>query len=397
MKNRAIKLIAAILGWQVRRLYKKGNFIVIAIAGSVGKTSTKFAVASILSQKYRVRYQEGNYNHLVSVPLVFFGHLMPNPFNPIAWLAIFFKNEKQLLNKYPWDVVVVEVGTDGPGQIKDLNSYLQADIGILTAIAPEHMEFFDSLDAVAKEETSLAEFSRELLVNKELCDSKYLKNIKIPIEFYSSEDAAGYVRSQLPLPQLFSVAVAVKIARRLGVTEKQIKHGVPNIKPVNGRARRLEGVNGSTIIDDTYNASPRSMVMALDILYAEDAPQKIAILGSMNELGLRSPDAHREIGQLCDPKQIDLVVTIGADANRFLAQEAKARGCEVVSFTNPVEAGQFVKTKLKKGALVLAKGSQNGVFAEEAVKVLLRSKNDQTKLVRQGKKWLKTKRKQSAT
>jgi UDP-N-acetylmuramoyl-tripeptide--D-alanyl-D-alanine ligase len=157
--------------------------------------------------------------------------------------------------------------------------------------------------------------------------------------------------------------------------------------------RRLAGVNGSIIIDDTYNASPEAVKLALSSLYQMDSPQKIAVLGNMNELGASSEEEHRKIGEYCDPKQLSLVLTLGTDANKYLAEAAETKGCKVVTFDNPYTIGDYLKSIVKPGAIVLAKGSQNGVFAEEAVKLLLANPKDQSKLVRQSPQWLKIKTK----
>ena len=156
----------------------------------------------------------------------------------------------------------------------------------------------------------------------------------------------------------------------------------------------LNGINSSTIIDDTYNSSPSAVVAGLDVLYGMKANQRIAILGTMNELGKFSDKSHEEIGKYCDPKKLDLVVTIGVPAEKFTAKFAKKNGCEVYSFVSPFEAGDFVRTKMKKGAVIFAKGSQNRVFTEESLKVLLDKPQDVKKLVRQSKYWLDIKEKQ---
>jgi UDP-N-acetylmuramoyl-tripeptide--D-alanyl-D-alanine ligase len=156
----------------------------------------------------------------------------------------------------------------------------------------------------------------------------------------------------------------------------------------------LPGIKNSTLIDDTYNASPVAAKAALDVLYAGQAPQRIAILGSMNELGGYSPEAHREVGDYCDPSKLNLVVTIGKDANQYLAPAAAVRGCQVATFINPYKAGNYVGEQLQEGAVVLAKGSQNRVFAEEALKVLLANAGDADKLVRQSPYWRSVKAKQ---
>lgn len=419
MKAVAKNIVATILGWQVRRLRAKNDFKVVAVAGSIGKTSTKFAVANVLKGGLRVKYQQGNYNDLVSVPLIFFGQNLPGLYNPFAWARVFWRNEKVLKQKYNYDVVVVELGTDAPGQIKSFSKYLKADLGILTSIVPEHMMFFADIDAVAKEELSLAGFSSALLINKDLVSPDYLGGLPTPVTFYSTRQSADYYLSNanfsaehcsfdvyrgnekllsakhelISEPQLYSVLAAVSSADIFGLSSVQIKAGLAKIHPVSGRMQRLRGVNGSTIIDDTYNASPDATKAALDTLYRIKASYKIAVLGNMNELGAYSENAHTEIGEYCDPEKLDLLITIGPDANEFLAVAAETKGCKVQSFENPYVAGDYLKSVIKKKSLVLVKGSQNKVFAEETVKKILADNKDTSKLVRQTDDWLRTKAK----
>jgi UDP-N-acetylmuramyl pentapeptide synthase len=418
MKTFLKSLVAAILGWQVRRLYKKKTFKVVAVAGSVGKTSTKLAIAQVLSQSFAVQYQKGNYNDLVSVPLIFFGQSMPSLFNPLAWLAIFWKNERIIFGKYPYEIVVVELGTDQPGDMPRFKAYLRADLGVITGITPEHMEYFGSMDAVAQEELVLEELSNELMINADLSEASYLKRLKGTHLSYGTKSGVTYRLSQptfkdeyadftvskgqttilratheaISEPQLLSVTAAVAVGDQLGMVADDIEQGIRNIRPVSGRMQRLEGINGSTIIDDSYNASPAAVRAALDTLYRVKAPQKIAVLGNMNELGEYSKEMHEQVGQYCDPHKLNLVVTIGPDANRYLAEAAKAKGCQVESFDSPVTAGEHIKPLVKKGAVILVKGSQNRVFSEETVKQLLANPADARKLVRQSKDWLKIKR-----
>lgn len=148
------------------------------------------------------------------------------------------------------------------------------------------------------------------------------------------------------------------------------------------------------IIDDTYNSSPEAVKAGLGMLYQLESPQKIAVLGNMNELGSISETAHKEVGDLCDPKQLSLIITIGQDANNFLATSAEANGCTVKKFEDPYSIGEFLQTKIEPNAIIFAKGSQNGVFLEEAIKKVLADPEDANKLVRQSDYWLKIKSKQ---
>jgi UDP-N-acetylmuramyl pentapeptide synthase len=187
---------------------------------------------------------------------------------------------------------------------------------------------------------------------------------------------------------------AAAVARIIGLNEEELSRGLKEVKPFAGRMQILDGKKGSTIIDDTYNASPAAVIAALDVLYSVKATQRIAILGNMNELGGYSQQAHEEVGAYCRSDLLDLVVTIGADVEKYLVPVAKAKGCTVQSFASPYDAGAYVLTALQEGAVILAEGSQNRVFAEEAVKLLLENPADNGKLVRQSDDWLQIKQKQ---
>jgi UDP-N-acetylmuramoyl-tripeptide--D-alanyl-D-alanine ligase len=411
-------LVCSILESQVRRLRKKHNFQVVAVVGSIGKTSTKLSIAHALEPTRRVMYQTGNYNDRVTVPLIFFGRRLPSLLNVVAWTKIFIKNEATIrLPKY-YDAVVVELGTDGPGQLKDF-AYIQPDIAVVTAVTPEHMEYFKTLDAVAAEELSVCEYAKKVIVNVDDTAAEYLKGRSVLT--YGLADGATYravelshkglqgteVELQLGVVPAFPATArilgkqgikimlaAAATAELLGLSPEEIQRGVQEIAPFAGRMQILKGVRDSTIIDDTYNASPQPVLAGLDVLYAAEASQRIAILGNMNELGDYSQEAHETVGRYCDPSKLDLVVTIGPDAARYLAPAAEERGCRVKPFSSPYEAGDYVKANMKEGAIVLAEGSQNRVFAEESLKVLLADKTDYQKLVRQSQEWMRTKAKQ---
>lgn len=415
VKQIARRIVAMILWRQVKKLRKRNDFKVVAVAGSIGKTSTKLAIAKVLSQKYRVQFQEGNYNDLVTVPLIFFGSSQPSLYNPLAWLRTFAANAKQLKQDYPFDVVVVEVGTGYPGNIAEFKPYLMAEIGVISGIAPEHMEFFKTLDNVAEEELTTADFCSLVIANKDLSAAKYIKGRDFLT--YSLEGEADYSLAKIKFsddgtsfdflasgqkilsadheavsePQLYFALAALAVGLKMGLSADELKFGLDQIKSAPGRMQVLAGVEDSRIIDDTYNASPEAVKASLLTLYRMKAPQKIALLGNMNELGEYSNQAHKEVGEMCDPEKVDLVVTLGPDANKIIAPTASKNGCEVHSFDSPYEAGDFIRSRIKSGALILAKGSESHVFAEEAVKKLLASPADSAKLVRQSEKWMKIK------
>ena len=414
------EMLCRILEWQVVRLRAKYKFKIVAVAGSIGKTSTKLAIAHTLAASKTVVYQDGNYNDRVTVPLVLFGHSLPGLLNVIAWSKIVIANEQTIRRGYRCDVAVLELGTDGPGQISKF-AYLHPDIVIVTAVTPEHMAFFKTLDAVAAEELAVINYSDTTIINSDDTPHEYLRNDNI--KTYGKSASASYriVQSQtnalsgLTLQLSFGdnadasetfsspmlgaagakiTAAAIAVAYELGISHDVIRSSLLNLPPVPGRMQILAGLHDSIIIDDTYNASPAPVIAGLDVLAQTPATRRIAILGSMNELGNYSQQAHEEVGAHCSPKYLNLVVTIGEDAKKYLAPRAASNGCQVESFSSPYDAGEYLKKELTSGTAVLAEGSQNGVFAEEAIKLLLKDPADGAKLVRQSAYWLGIKQSQ---
>ena len=196
---------------------------------------------------------------------------------------------------------------------------------------------------------------------------------------------------------LHALVAAAAVAGELGLKTEQIADGLAAHQPVKGRMQLLRGLRDSLIIDDTYNASPEAMIEALNVLYSAPATQRIAVLGAMNEMGDYSKHAHQQVAEHCNPKKLAMVVTVGKDANEFLAPIAQQKGCKVHTFTSPYAAGLFLKPLLTKRTVLLAKGSQNGVFTEETVKILLKSQADESMLVRQSAYWRSVKMRQFPT
>lgn len=406
----------------VRKYFQRHPEVkLIVVAGSVGKTSTKVAIATLLSERYRVRLHEGNHNSELSAPLAILGIDYPENIRSVsAWRQVYKAARRRIKQPTDVDVIIQELGTDRPGQIAHYGTYLRPDMAVITAVAPEHMEFFNTIETVAVEELAAANFSQLAIINRDDIDgtfAKYITNGNIATygtsgaaEYrFISEDFTlekGYIGSfiasewQEPLatnikvvgehslrPAVAAGAVAVK----MGLTATEVAAGLARIRAVNGRMNVLEGLKGSIIIDDTYNSSPLAARLALQTLYQLSVPQRIAVLGSMNELGTLSPGEHTALGNLCNPAELAWVVTVGSEANTHLAPAARLRGCQVKSFDSAIDAGGFVNSVLESGAAVLFKGSQGGIYLEEAVKIVLHSTDDIEKLVRQSPEWLEIK------
>lgn len=406
----------------VRRYFQKHPEVkLVAVAGSVGKTSTKTAIATVLSKKYKVRMLEGNHNTHMSAPLGILGIDYPENVHSVSqWLRVFMAISQRINQPADVDVIVQELGADRPGDMAHFGTYLRPDIGVVTAVTPEHMEFFGTIEAVAQEELSLANFSQLAIINRDDIDGRFAdfltnQNVdtygttaaaefRIEVKDFDVEHGytgwlvlSGYAETYsadirvVGEHSLRPICGAAAVGVKLGMGPHEVVTGVEDVTPVPGRMNLLRGAENSTLIDDTYNSSPASAEAALQTLYSLQAPQRIAILGSMNELGDTSAREHETLGHLCDPNLLSWVVTIGDDAERYLAPAAKARGCQVKSFKTAIDAGAFVRSVLENGAAVLAKGSQGGIYAEEAVKMLLHSTQDDHKLVRQSPAWMRTK------
>jgi UDP-N-acetylmuramoyl-tripeptide--D-alanyl-D-alanine ligase len=410
------ELVVGLLNRAIRSYITRNRIQVIAVAGSIGKTSTTSAIRTVLSQKYRVHFPKTTYNTNRSVHLELFD--LPFATSTAGWVRMVALVLVRSLGKAPYEVLVIEIGTDHPGELRTF-AWLKPDIGVLTAIAPEHMEHFGTIEAVAEEELAITGFSSRLVINANTVDRALvpegiaaqavwygdghvygsagyrLEDNRVTADFRVKEQRLEGVGLQvLGIHSLDALTAATTVGDISGLNAGEIRHGLEAVQPAKGRMQRLEGIKGATIIDDSYNASPEACRAALDVLVRFEAPQRIAVLGMMNEMGDYSERAHTEVGAYCDPERLDLVVTIGADANRFLAEAARARGCTVQAFDSPYEAGEYVRQQLQPDAVILFKGSQNGVFAEEAVKAVLADPDEIARLTRQSPYWMEKKRQQ---
>lgn len=402
----------------VRAYFKKHPEVkLVAVTGSVGKTSTKVAIATILTERFRVRLHKDNHNTNMSAPLAILGIEYPRNIRSIKeWLAVFGAAKLRIHNPTDVDIIIQELGSDRIGQVPHFRKYLHPDIGVVTAVSAEHMEYFHTIDTVASEELSLANFSKMALINKDDIDGKYAKyltnasvntygtSVNAEYHFISNDDTVdGHVglffAPELPNPipatiqtlgehTIRPVIAALAVGIKFGMDASELIKGLAKIYSLPGRMNKLRGINNSMIIDDTYNSSPLAAEMSLRVLYQLLVPQRIVIFGDMNELGATSPLEHEALGRLCDPNQLAWVITVGEQTEKFLAPAAKARGCQVRSFRNALLAGAFVRGVLEENGVVLFKGSQGGIYLEEAIKIILHSTSDESQLVRQSPEWM---------
>lgn len=407
----------------VRRYFKKHPEVkLVVVTGSVGKTSTKRALGTVLTEQFRVRMDDNNHNTEMSAPLGILGIEYPvNVRSLSAWITVFKAAKLRISNPTDVDVIVQELGTDHPGDIAVFGKYLRPDYAVVTAVTPEHMEFFKTLDVVAKEELSVSGFSKYTFINSDDVNSKYadfetspnfttygvseMAEYRMEISSFDVEqgytcnvygpvfqDSFSVTTHVLGEHSLRPVTAAIGVAGALGMQSQAIQSGVSKIQPVPGRMNLLKGLDGTWIIDDSYNSSPAAALSALRTLYDvfAQAPQRIALLGDMRELGATSQQEHEALGANCKGESLAWVVTVGPDMEKYLAPVARQHGCQVRSFNNPVLAAEFIRTVTEPGAAILVKGSQNTIYLEEAVKNLCLMSED-IKLVRQSPEWMEKK------
>ncbi len=421
MKKLTASFISARLTKSVMRVLGTGDVTLIAVTGSIGKTSARVAIAKLLSQKYRLTYAEHSYNVPVAIELSFFGLEVPSPvYNAVAWQKIFHK-VKELSKNFPYDVVVIEINEDDLDELQEFAEKLHPKIAVITGVAPAHMEKLKTMKRVQDQTLSLARYADEIVYNADFAElaelgkkqqaSSYGLKSKPDVQITDlSRDSQGFLRGNLvvdsqkqPLKtqmvaqqSLYSLLAAATVGVKLGMSLSEIAKGLASIKPVRGRMNFLPAAKDAKLIDDTYNSSPLAAIAALKTLSEMPAHHRIAVLGSMNELGDYAKKGHEDVGKAA-AKSADMLVTVGKTAAEFLAPAAQAAGLNqknIHSFDSPYKAGEFVKSQLHSDDVVLVKGSQNGVFTEEVSSLLLATRlKPERVLVRQSSAWKHKKKK----
>lgn len=429
MKQFFKKIVIFILQYEAKLVLKKYKPRIVVIVGSVGKTTTKDAVYSVLSQKHFVRKSEKSFNSEIGIPLTILG--LQNAWNnPFFWLKNIIEGAVVLLlkNIYPaW--LVLEVGADHPGDIRKVASWVESNIAILTRLpdVPVHVEMFPSPEAVAEEKASIINSLKPdgvLVINGD--DEKILSAVEAHPEkktiFYGMEksnDVVGMkygVISKQKIPQgirfhvrhkentldfeilgalgrqhLYPALAGIATGVACGMSLEETKPGFATYIPPKGRMRILPGVKETTIIDDSYNSSPVAVEEALKLLsQVQVHGRKIVVLGDMLELGKFSIDEHKRIGKLVKGVA-DILITVGFRA-RDIAQGALSmgvHGSKIFQYEDVLRAGKELEGMLEKGDVVLAKASQSIRIEKLVGEVMREPEKKKELLVRQEKEWLK--------
>ena len=408
------KILQKILKILAKNILKKYQPLVIGITGSIGKSSAKEAVFSVLKTHFKVRRTQKNYNNELGVPLTIIGgDSGQNSF--LKWAKVIFRGLNLIIFKknYP-DILILEMGADRPGDISYLTQLAQPKTGVVTAIGqfPVHVEFFPETDKLIEEKSKLIESlskngtavlnyddlsvrsMRDKTKGKvitygfgqgaDLTLSEFKQNFverKASISF-KAEYGGGVVPIRisrtLGKQQAYAAGSAIAVGLSMGLNLVEISNVLKKYRPLPGRTSLLRGIKKTWLIDDTYNSSPTASIAALDLL--NDFPieeteghrgRKIAVLADMLELGQYVEEGHRYVGQKA-AEVADILFVVGPRA-QFIAEEAKKAGLpeeRIFKFMEAKEAGLVVQEKMRPADLVLIKGSRS-MKMERVVKEIM--------------------------
>lgn len=333
----------------------KYNIPIVAITGSVGKTSTKDIVASVLSQKYKVLKTEGNLNNDIGMPL----------------MILKLKDE---------DLLVLEMGMNHLGEISYLSNIAKPTLAIITNVGTAHIGNLGSRENILKAKLEITEgLSGKLIINNDndMLHNYYLSNkdniITVGINndsdimakdiSYEGNTSYKYNDTLINLKVggeafIYNSMLAIAAGKELGLSMEEIKKGIESFELTKNRLQTYN-VNGYKIIDETYNANYDSMREAITNL-GKESGRKIAVLGDMLELGDYSKEIHSNIGKVVNDNNLDLLVTVGKDS-KYINDNSNI---ENVHFSTNEEAIKYLKETLTTGDVVLLKASNSLNFIE---------------------------------
>ena len=411
-------IIGALLAFKARSYLKTNRVQVIAVTGSVGKTSTKEAIYKLLCSKFDVYSSKKSFNTEFGLSLAVLQEEESGFSSPLAWLKILWRvffQKKKIYKK-----VILEMGADKPGDIKKLTKIAPPKIAVVTNVRPVHLAEgqFSNIEAIAKEKSMLVRAlpkegmailnnDDEHVRHMQTVAGKFTYGIHDTAILMAEDIKAGakdlkfkatyqgqtgeFVVPVIGEFQVYVLLPAIAVGLQLGMKLGECASALSDFQLPSGRMNPIAGVNRSQIIDSSYNASPTTVATALDVLAEIKSSRKIAALGTMNELGEMTHEAHVEIGKKA-AQVADVLVAVGHEAPTIKrgALEAGMKESDVFTFFDSEEAGNFLKDRLKPDDLVLVKGSQNKVRMERLVKLIMKEphKADQL-LCRQGKVWEK--------
>ena len=412
MKSFFKSIIVYILTLEARAFLARFKPFVIAVTGTVGKTSAKDAIAAALAPFASVRKSEKSYNSDIGVPLAILG--ARNQWNNLfGWIWVLLKGLFIVIFNFQFSIfnypkfLVVEVGTDRPGDIRAITRWLRPAMVVVTKLsrAPVHLENFSSVGELIAEKGALVASLQKngvLVINGDDADVRAFRalaprGVKV-ISFGFSEGAdvrasevCAFIqaRGTLGTPSVYAALAALAVVQALGFERALAARVLSQRTLAPGRMRLLDGVNGSLLIDDSYNSSPVAVVEALAALSdLETRGRRIAALGDMLELGNLSTAEHEKmVRDACE--KADIVFLVG-ERVQAAAATARASGLSMEKiriFADARACGETLAQELRAGDVVLIKGSQ-GIRMERAVeRALADHSRAHELLVRQEPEW----------
>ena len=423
MKTVLKKIIVVIITLEARMVLWRYKPQIAAVTGSVGKTSTKDAVAAVLAGEFKIRKSQKSFNSEIGVPLVVLG--CENAWlNPFLWLWNIFRGLVLMFwaPNYPkW--LVLETGVDRPGDMKKMSSWLKPHIVVFTALSdiPTHVEFFASPKAVAKEKSEILkklEVDDFFVLNsdddtvydlKEKTKAKILtygfgegadlvaSNYKIMADQHGINFKVDCEGTSIPV-RLFNVfgkhhvypaLAALAVGRAVGLNFVDMGNSLNSYESPPGRFKPIEGVKNSLILDDSYNSSPLALAAALETMGEMEAKRKIAVLGDMLELGKYAIEAHKSMAEFIIKAGVSIVFAVGPRA-KFIAEGLRELNFPVENifeFSTSQEAGIKAQDIIEEGDLVLIKGSQSMRMEKIVEEIMAHPENKEKLLARQEKAW----------
>jgi len=415
-------VVLKVITWKLKIIAKLFLFRykpkIIGITGSVGKSSAKEAVYAVLRSNFRVRRSLGSYNNEIGVPLTILGEESPGA-NFFGWLAIFFKSAANLIydKDYP-KILVLELGVDRPGDLEYLLSFIKPNLAIITSISPVHLEKMKTEAEILKEKSKLAAaLSKKGTAILNFDDPKLRElglKLKNKVIFYGLSGTANIYASEIKCEKLgisfninyagsvvpaaipvfgkamvYAVLAASAVGVSLGMDLVNVTSKFKNIKGLKGRLKLFKGKKKATIIDDSYNSSPIAARLALsaagELREEIKARRLVVVLGDMLELGEISRRAHINLGREA-ANAADLVIAVGKEAKNIQLGAELTKEKDALWFPDSSAVAAKILGIIKKGDLILIKGSQ-GVRMEKITEVMLKNKKDIKKLPRMGGYW----------
>jgi len=419
------KIIFTILKWEAVCVLKRFNPKIIGVAGSVGKTSTKDAIYHALKDHVVIRKNQKSFNSEIGVPLTILG-LETGWSSPKVWFKNIVQGVKVCFSKEYPEWLVLELGTDRPGDMKKLISWIALDYAVFTRFpdVPVHAEYFKKASDVNDEDAQMMFGLKPegvLVLNaddekvSELALKSTFKTLwygftqkmsgvcvsNVEFEYNEDERVSGQnikinfgsnsvpylIKGAVGDQHVYPIIASCVVAKDMGVNVLDVLQSMENYKVPVGRMNILEGVDGITIIDDTYNSSPIAVTLALKALSQIKGTTKIAVLGNMAELGKYSNAEHKKVAHLLKEYKINHLITLG-DMADVIAEEAKEIGIKNIhTALSHQDAISRVIEWNTKGASVLIKGSQSSRMEQITFGLLGDKTQAKEVLVRQDKYW----------